>query len=418
MTQVDARGRRRVVVTGVGAVSPVGLTASDAWDAVLAGKSGIGPITLFDTAGFDVKIAGEVKGFDPQGRLGHKQARRLDRFCQFALVAAIDAAEDAKLDMAAEDAERVGVLVGSGIGGIGTLSTAVATLNEKGANRVSPLLIPMLIIDMSSGIISMQLGAKGPNHSVVSACTTGAHAIGDAAEIIRRGDADVMVAGGAEAAVVPVSIAGFSNMKALSQYSGDPTKASRPFEAGRSGFICAEGAAVLILESADHAMERGAHIYGEVLGYGNAADAYDMVQTPENGEGIARAMRGALRDADLQPTQISYINAHGTSTYYNDLSETAAIKCVFGADAPPVSSTKSMTGHLLGAAGSLEAVFSLYALRDNILPPTINHDTPDPALDLDYVPNVARKANLTYVLSNNSGFGGHNTGLIFGRYHG
>ncbi len=414
---VDRRGER-VVVTGVGVLSPVGNTAAAAWRAVVNGESGIGPITHFDTTGFDVTIAGEVKGFDPESRLDRKEVRRLDRFCHFALVAALDAVADADLDMEREDPERVGVLAGSGIGGIGTFSEEVATLEAKGPRRVSPFLIPALIVDMASGVISMRLGATGPNHAIVSACTTGSHAIGEAAAIIRRGDADVMLAGGAEASIVPVSIAGFASMKALSRRNDEPQRASRPFDADRNGFVSAEGAAMLVLESAAHATRRGARIIGEVVGFGNAGDAYDMVQTPADGAGLARAIRAALKDADLPPGAVGYINAHGTSTPYNDASETAAIKAVFGAAPPPVSSTKSMTGHLLGAAGSLEAVFALYALRDGILPPTINYETPDPACDLDYVPNEARKAAITYALSNNSGFGGHNTALIFGRYDG
>jgi len=293
----------------------------------------------------------------------------------------------------------------------------VTALNERGPGRVSPFLIPMLIIDMASGIVSMRLQAKGPNHGVVSACTTGAHAIGEAAEIIRRGDADVMVAGGAEAAICRVGIAGFASMKALSTNNDDPQGASRPFDANRDGFIAAEGAAVLILEAAEYAERRGARIYGEVLGYGDAADAYDMVHPAPEGAGLARAMVRALRNAGIRPDEVGYINAHGTSTPLNDAHETMAIKHVFGEDVPPVSSTKSMTGHLLGAAGSLEAVFALLALRDQILPPTINYQTPDPACDLDYVPNTARKVEgLRYALSNNSGFGGHNTGLLVSRY--
>jgi 3-oxoacyl-[acyl-carrier-protein] synthase II len=420
MASMDARGRRRVVVTGMGAVSPVGLTAAETWQAVLDGKSGIGPITLFDSTGFDVHIAGEVKNFDPVTLLDRKDARRLDRFCQFALVAALEAHKDACLDIPSMEEsakERVGVLIGSGIGGIGSLQHAVTVLNDRGPGRVSPFLIPMLIIDMASGIVSMRLKAKGPNHGVVSACTTGAHAIGDAAEIIRRGDADIMVAGGAEAAIVGVGIAGFASMKALSTNNDDPDHASRPFDAKRDGFIAAEGAAVLILESVEHAERRGARIYGEVLGYGNAADAYDMVHPAPEGEGLARAMTRALVDAKLRPEDVGYINAHGTSTPLNDAHETMAIKHVFGEHVPPVSSTKSMTGHLLGAAGSLEAVFSLLALRDQIVPPTINYETPDPECDLDYVPNTARKMEgLRYALSSNSGFGGHNTGVLFGRY--
>ncbi len=409
--------RRRVVVTGIGTLNPLGQTTEETWQRVCAGESGIGPLTLFDTTDFETRIAGEVKGFDPEGRIGRKESRRLDRFCQFALAAAMDAGGSAKLDMSKEDRERVGVLVGSGIGGIGSLSNSVETLLAKGPNRISPYLIPMLIIDMSSGVISIHFGAQGPNHSVVSACTTGAHAIGDAGEIIRRGDADVMIAGGAEAAIVPVSVAGFNNMKATSRRNDEPTRASRPFDADRDGFVQGEGATVLVLESEEHARRRDAPILGELLGYGNAADAYDMVQTPENGSGIRRAIQAALKDAGMQPAEISYINAHGTSTMYNDISETNAVKAVFGEHVPPMSSTKSMTGHLLGAAGSLEAMFSLYAIRDGVLPPTINYETPDPACDLDYVPNEARRQTVDYVLSNNSGFGGHNTGLIFGRYH-
>ncbi len=416
MAFTDHRGRPRIVVTGMGVISPVGQTTEDAWRAVLAGESGVGPITLFDAAGLDVRIAAEVKEFDADGRLGRKEARRADRFCQFAIAAALDAVADADLQMDAEDKDRVGVVVGSGIGGIGSLSGAVQTLIEKGPHRVSPFLIPMLIIDMSSGLISMRLGATGPNHSVVSACTTGAHAIGEAAEIIRRGDADVMVAGGSEASIVPVGIVGFMNMKALTTYSGDPTKASRPFDADRSGFVCGEGAAVVVLESAAHAVARGARILGELVGYGSAADAYDMVHPAPEGKGLARAMRLTLKDANLAPSDIGYINAHGTSTPLNDAHETMAIKHVFGEQAPPVSSTKSMTGHLLGAAGSLEAAFSICALRDNTLPPTINYETPDPECDLDYVPNTPRCVDITYAMSNNSGFGGHNTGLIFGRF--
>jgi len=410
--------RRRVVVTGIGTVNPLAQTPEETWQRACAGESGVGPITLFDTTDFETRIAAEVKGFDAEGRIGRKESRRLDRFCQFALAAAMDAGINAHLDMSKEDRERVGVLVGSGIGGIGSLSSSVEVLLTKGPNRISPFLIPMLIIDMSSGVIAIHYGALGPNHSVVSACTTGAHAIGDASEVIRRGDADVMIAGGAEAAVVPVSVAGFNNMKATSRRNDDPTHASRPFDAHRDGFVQGEGATVLILESEEHALRRDAPILGEVLGYGNAADAYDMVQTPEDGSGIRRAMLATLKSARLSPSEISYINAHGTSTFYNDISETNGIKAVFGENVPPVSSTKSMTGHLLGAAGSLEAMFSLYAIRDNVLPPTINYETPDPVCDLDYVPNEARHTRVDYVLSNNSGFGGHNTGLIFGRYRG
>ena len=416
MALIDHRGRQRVVVTGMGVISPVGQSVDSSWRAILAGESGVGPLTLFDASALDVRIAAEVKNFDAEGRIGRKEARRADRFCQFAIAAALDAFADAGITMNEEDPERVGVVVGSGIGGIGSLSLAVETLLTRGPHRVSPFLIPMLIIDMSSGLISMRLGAKGPNHSVVSACTTGAHAIGNAAEIIRRGDADVMVAGGAEASIVPVGIVGFANMKALSTRNDDPAHASRPFEAGRDGFIAGEGAAVLILESAEHAIRRGANVLAELIGYGDAADAYDMVHPAPEGQGLARAMSLTLRDAGLQPADIGYINAHGTSTPLNDAHETMAIKAVFGDKPPPVSSTKSMTGHLLGAAGSLEAVYAIMALRENILPPTTNYEIPDPECDLDYVPNTPRPAQIDYALSNNSGFGGHNTGLIFGRF--
>ena len=414
MVRTNMRDRRRVVVTGIGAITPVGLTAAESWDAVIAGTSGIGPITHFDTTEFDVKIAGEVKGFDPEAHLARKQVRRLDRFCHLALAAAIEAMGDAGLEMAREDGDRIGVVVGSGIGGIGTLSTGIAVMNEFGPSRVGPCVIPALLVDTVSGVIAMQFGAKGPNHSIVSACTSSAHAIGNAMEIICRGDADVMIAGGAEAAVVPVGIAGFQSMRALSRRNDDPTGASRPFDAERDGFVIAEGAAILILESREHAIRRGAHILGEILGYGNAADAFDMVHPAPDGEGLARAIQAALCEARLRPEEIGYINAHGTSTDLNDAHETMAIKRVFGAHAPPVSSTKSMTGHLLGASGALEAIFSLLALRDQVLPPTINQQHPDPHCDLDYVPNRARPANIRYVLSNNSAFGGHNTGLIFG----
>ena len=409
---------KRVVITGIGAVTPVGIGKENYWSGLMSAASGVGRITLFDPAAFDVKIAAEVKGFEPTDYADRKDTRRMDRFVQMGVAAAKMALEDAGLVIDAHNAERVGVLVGSGIGGLQTLENEIKVLLEKGPNRVSPLLIPMMIPDMASGYISILTGAKGPNSTVVTACATGAHAIGDSLEILRRGDADAMIAGGTEAPITPVSVAGFGNMKAMTtKFNDDPTHASRPFDAGRDGFVIGEGAGVVILETLEHAERRGATIYCEVAGYGMSGDAFHMTQPAPDGEGVARAMNAALRDASLAPGAIGYVNAHGTSTPLNDKNESAALRSVFGEHAKKlaVSSTKSMTGHLLGGAGAIEAVACALALQREMLPPTINYDVPDPDCDLDYIPNRPRAARVDAVLSNNSGFGGHNAVLVFKR---
>ena len=409
---------RRVVITGVGAVTPVGNTAEEFWSALLAGKSGIGPITRFDTTGYPTRIAGEVRGFEPLKYIDKKDDRKFDPFLKFAIACAVMAVEDAGVKVDTVDGNRFGVLVGSGIGGIGTLLDSHVTLLEKGPDRVSPFFIPMLIINMASGLISMRFGAKGPNSSVVTACATGNHAIGDAMRIIQRGDADVMIAGGAEAMILPLTIAGFCQMKAMSTRNDEPTKASRPFDAERDGFVCGEGGGLLILESMEHAVKRDARIYAEVIGYGMTGDAHHMTAPDPEGDGAARAMAAALRDAALEPSAVGYINAHGTSTPYNDKFETMAIKRVFGEHARKlaVSSTKSMTGHLLGAAGGVEAIATVFAIHHGILPPTINYEKPDPDCDLDYIPNVARTQDVEVALSNAFGFGGTNATLAFKKY--
>ncbi len=409
---------RRVVITGVGAVTPVGNTAEEFWSALLAGKSGIGPITRFDTTGYPTRIAGEVRGFEPLKYIDKKDDRKFDPFLKFAIACAVMAVEDADLKVDKVDGNRFGVLVGSGIGGIGTLLDSHVTLLEKGPDRVSPFFIPMLIINMASGLISMRFGAKGPNSSVVTACATGNHAIGDAMRIIQRGDADVMIAGGSEAMILPLTIAGFCQMKAMSTRNDEPTKASRPFDAERDGFVCGEGGGLLVLESLEHAVKRDARIYAEVIGYGMTGEAHPMTAPDPEGDGAARAMAAALRDAALEPSAVGYINAHGTSTPYNDKFETIAIKRVFGEHARKlaVSSTKSMTGHLLGAAGGIEAIATALAIHHGILPPTINYEKPDPDCDLDYIPNVARKQDVEVALSNAFGFGGTNATLAFKKY--
>ena len=410
--------KRRVVITGVGAVTPVGNTAEEFWQALLEGRSGIGPITRFDATGFDTRIAGELKGFDPLTYIDKKDDRKFDPFLKYAVASAVMAVEDAALKTDRVDATRFGVLVGSGIGGLETLLANYEALRTKGPERVSPFLIPMLIVNMASGVISMRMGAKGPNSAVVTACATGNHAIGDAAKIIERGDADVMIAGGAEAIIVPLAIAGFAQMKAMSTRNDDPAHASRPFDAERDGFVCGEGAGLLVLESLEHARQRDARIYAEVVGYGMTGDAHHMTAPDPEGDGAVRAMAGALRDAGLEPSAVGYINAHGTSTPYNDKFETLAIKRVFGEHARKlaVSSTKSMTGHLLGAAGGIEAVATTFALYHGMLPPTINYEKPDPDCDLDYVPNQARKQEVEVALSNAFGFGGTNATLAFRKF--
>lgn len=411
--------KKRIVVTGIGVVSPVGVGKTNYWNSLVSGVSGIGRITHFDPTGFDVQIAAEVKGFDVTNWIERKESRRMDRFVHFGVAAALDAIEDAGLKITSANAERVGVLVGSGIGGLQTLEDQVKVLIQNGPSKISPFLIPMMIADMASGHISIITGAKGPNSTVVTACATGAHALGDSLEIIRRGAADVMICGGTEAAVTQIGVAGFGNMKAMtSKYNDNPTKASRPFEAGRDGFVIGEGAGVVVLESLEHAEARGAHIYCELGGYGMSGDAYHMTQPAAGGEGVARAMVAALKDADVQPEMVGYINAHGTSTPLNDKNETAALKSVFGDHAYKlaVSSTKSMTGHLLGGAGGIEAVAAALAIHTGVLPPTINYDNPDPDCDLDYIPNVARNLQVDVAVSNNSGFGGHNAVIVMKRY--
>ncbi len=412
--------RRRVVVTGLGAVTPVGNSAEEFWESITQGRSGVGPITKFDASGYPTRIAAEVKNFDPLKWVDKKEARRLDPYLQYALACAAMAVEDAALDVSRVDGTRFGVLVGSGIGGIQTLLDSHNTLNQKGPDRVSPFFIPMLIINMASGLISMRYGAKGPNSAVVTACATGNHAIGDAFKIIQRGDADIMIAGGAEAIIVPLTIAGFCQMKAMSTRNDEPLKASRPFDAHRDGFVCGEGGGLIILESFEHAVKRDARIYAEIMGYGMSADAYHMTAPDPEGDGAARAMAAALQDAGLPATAIGYINAHGTSTPYNDKFETMAIKRIFSEHAYrlAVSSTKSMIGHLLGAAGGAEAIATILALYHGLLPPTINYETPDPDCDLDYVPNQARKQQVDAALTNAFGFGGTNATLALRRHRG
>lgn len=411
--------RRRVVITGLGLVTPVGNDVDSTWSAVLAGKSGIGPITRFDPSGLDTTIAGETKGFDPSKYLDRKELRRTDRFAQFAVAAAAQALADAKIEITPDIAPRVGVVFGSGIGGVGTLVDNVLA-HEKDPRRVSPFMIPMMIIDMAAGEIAMKFHAKGPNMGAVSACASSAHAIGLAADTIRRGQADVMLAGGAEAGLLKIAIGAFNALHALSRRNDAPERASRPFDKDRDGFVFAEGGGCVVLEGLDFATARGARIIAEQRGYGATADAHHITAPPESADGAVRAMRMALGDAGLPPEAVGYLNAHGTSTQANDGSETRAIKTVFGDHAYKlaVSSTKSMIGHTLGAAGAIEAIFCVLAMRDGVLPPTINHDIPDPACDLDYVPNKARKQQVDHSLSNSMGFGGHNAALLISRWKG
>jgi 3-oxoacyl-[acyl-carrier-protein] synthase II len=408
----------RVVVTGIGVISPLGLDLNTTWQGLIAGKSGVDYITQFDTEGFETRIAAEVKGFEPTDYIGRKEARRMDRFTQMAVVAAMQAAENAKLKPASENQDNIGVLVGSGIGGLITLSEQLRVLIEKGPDKISPFLVPMMITDMASGQISILLGAKGPNFCPTSACSSGSDAIGTAYEIIKRGDAVAMLTGGTEAVITPICFAGFNANRAISTRNDAPDKASRPFDAERDGFVIGEGATVLVLESLPYARQRGAQILAEIIGYGASSDAVHITHPAEDGEGAAKAMKMAIRKAGLVPTDIDYINAHGTSTPLNDKVETRAIKTVFGdyAYKVPISSTKSMTGHLIGAAGAIEAAISVMVIQNGIIPPTINLTNPDPECDLDYVPNVARQAKVTNVLSNSFGFGGHNSVLALRRY--
>ncbi|MDR7520916.1 MAG: beta-ketoacyl-ACP synthase II [Armatimonadota bacterium] len=410
--------RRRVAVTGLGVISPIGTGPGAFWSALVAGRSGVDRIRAFDPSPFPTQIAAEVVDFDPTAYMDRKEARRNDRFVQFAYAAARMAMEHAGFSITPANACRTGVLIGSGIGGIATWEQQYRTMLERGPDRVSPFFVPMMIVNMASGVTAILTGAKGPSSCVVTACATGGNAIGDAARLIQRGDADVMLAGGTEAAITPLSVAGFCAMKATSTRNDDPQGASRPFDATRDGFVMGEGAGVVVLEALEHAEARGAEILAEVIGYGITTDAYHITQPDPEGDGAYRSMVAALADAGIGPEEIDYINAHGTSTPYNDRLETLAIKRLFGEHARriPVSSTKSMTGHLLGAAGGIECIACVLALRHQMLPPTINYRVPDPDCDLDYVPNTARPARLRTVMSNAFGFGGHNAILILRAY--
>ncbi|KXZ13575.1 beta-ketoacyl-[acyl-carrier-protein] synthase II [Bacillus nakamurai] len=409
--------KKRVVVTGLGALSPLGNDAETSWKNAIGGVSGIGPITRVESDEYPAKVAAELKDFNIENYMDKKEARKMDRFTQYAVVAAKMAVEDAGLNITEDIAPRVGVWVGSGIGGLETLESQFEIFLTKGPRRVSPFFVPMMIPDMATGQISIALGAKGVNSCTVTACATGTNSIGDAFKVIQRGDADAMITGGTEAPLTRMSFAGFSANKALST-NPDPKTASRPFDKNRDGFVMGEGAGIVVLEELEHALARGAKIYGEIVGYGSTGDAYHITAPAQDGEGGARAMQEAIKDAGIKPEDIDYINAHGTSTYYNDKYETMAIKTVFGDHAYKlaVSSTKSMTGHLLGAAGGIEAIFSVMAIKDGIIPPTINIETPDEDCDLDYVPDKAREQDVNVVLSNSLGFGGHNATLIFKKY--
>ncbi|GAB4206462.1 MAG: beta-ketoacyl-ACP synthase II [Roseiflexaceae bacterium] len=411
---------RRVVVTGMGAVSPLGLDVPSLWEGVREARSGIGPITLCSTEGLESRIAGEVKGFDPLNYMDRKDARRNDRFIHFALASSAEAIRSAELTITPENADEIGVLIGSGIGGLATLVDAVHTLRDKGAGRVGPFVVPAMITNMAAGQVSIHHGLRGPSVCTTSACASSAHAIGEAFEMIRRGWARAMIAGGTEAPIVPVGIAAFVSARAISTRNDEPATASRPFDATRDGFVLSEGGAVLVLEDLEHAQARGARILAEVIGYGLSSDAYHITQPAEGGEGALRAMRMAVRNAGISPEEIDYINAHGTSTTAGDAAETQAVKTLLGERAyrVPFSSSKSQFGHLLGAAGSLEAIVSILAIQNSLLPPTINYQTPDPDCDLDYVVNAARPASIDTVMSNSFGFGGHNVSLVFRKFAG
>jgi len=408
---------RRVVVTGLGLICGVGNTSAEVWKNIVAGKSGVTKIAGFDATNFACQIAAEVKGFDPLNFIDKKEVKKMGRFIHFALAATDEAVKMSGLAITPENAERVGVHIGSGVGGFDIIEREHAALMNGGPRRISPFFIPAAIVNLAAGQVSIRYGAKGPNEATCTACTTSSHAIGDAYKIIQRCDADVMIAGGSEAAITQMGVGGFSAMRALSTRNDAPDKASRPWDAGRDGFVIGEGAGIVILEDLEYAKRRGAPILAEIIGYGMSADAYHITQPAEDGEGGDRVMRNAIRDAKISPTDIQYVNAHGTSTPIGDVLETKAIKRTFGADTKvAVSSTKSMTGHLLGGAGGLEAGITILALRDQILPPTINLENPDPECDLDYVPNVARKTTVNIALSNSFGFGGTNGSLIFRRW--
>ncbi len=410
--------KRRVVITGIGVITPLGTGVEKTWKGLLEGRSGIGKITHFDASELPVQIAGEVRDFNPEDYIEPKEIRKMDRFIHFALAASEMAIKDAGLKIDSSNADRVGVIIGSGIGGLPKIEEYTLILHERGYRRVSPFFIPMNIINLAAGRVSIRFGAKGPNSAVVTACSSGSHAIGDAFKIIQRGDADAMIAGGSEAVICPLGIAGFTVMKALSKRNNEPEKASRPFDLERDGFVMAEGAGIVVMEALDQALKRGAKIYAEVVGYGMTGDAYHITAPSPNGEGAARCMKMAIDDAGIRPEEVNYINAHGTSTKFNDELETMAIKTVFGEHAykVAVSSTKSMTGHLLGAAGGVEAVISALSIYHDVVPPTINLENPDPECDLDYVPNKKREMTVNYALSNSFGFGGTNACLLFKKF--
>ncbi|MDZ4719093.1 MAG: beta-ketoacyl-ACP synthase II [Roseiflexaceae bacterium] len=409
---------RRVVITGMGAVSPLGLDVSSLWEGIREARNGIGPITLCDASALDSRIAGEVHGFDASKTMDRKDVRRYDRFIHFAMAAATEAIRSAELTITPENAEEIGVVIGSGIGGLATLADGIMTLRDRGPSRISPFLVPGMITNMASGMVSIYHGLKGPSYAPTSACATSSHAIGEAAETIRRGWAKAMVAGGSEAPITPIGIAAFCSSRAISTNNAEPETASRPFDATRDGFVLSEGGAILVLEELEFARARGAHILGELVGYGLSSDAYHITTPAPGGEGALRAMRMALRNADISPDQVDYINAHATSTGAGDIAETQAIKALLGERAAtvPVSSSKSQFGHLLGAAGAIEAIVSVLAIQHNLLPPTINYRTPDPECDLDYVPNQARPGVVNVAISNSFGFGGHNAALVIRRY--
>ena len=415
---VASNNNHRVVVTGIGIISPVGLDAVTTWDSLINGRGGVDNITLFDASAHTTKFAAEVKGFDPNKYIDRKLVRRMDRFTQLAVAASQEALRDSQLQIDDNNRNDISVMVGSGIGGLGTLSEQLKILNEKGPDRVSPFLIPMMISDMAGAQISINIGAKGANVCSTSACSSGSDAIGNAYEILKRGDGVAIITGGAEAVITPIGVAGFNAARALSTRNDDPKTASRPFDAQRDGFVIGEGAAILVLETLEFAKQRGAHILAEIIAYGASSDAYHITSPTESGEGAVRAMKMALRKAEIAPTDVDYINAHGTSTELNDRVETKAIKTVFGEYAykVPISSTKSMTGHMIGAAGAIEAAICVLTIQNGIIPPTINYTNPDPDCDLDYVPNVARRANVKTTLSNTFGFGGHNSCLIIRKY--
>ncbi|OGP43962.1 MAG: beta-ketoacyl-[acyl-carrier-protein] synthase II [Deltaproteobacteria bacterium GWD2_42_10] len=410
--------KRRVVVTGIGVISPLGTGIEKNWKRILEGRSGIRRITKFDATNFPVQIAGEVPDFNPDDFIEKKEIKKMDTFIQYALAASIMAQKDAGLEITSDNAERVGVYIGSGIGGLPAIEHWHSILKEKGPDRITPFFIPMVLINLASGQVSIRLGAKGPNTCAVTACATGTHSIGDAYNLIRNGEADAMVAGGTESTITPLCIAGFNAMKALSTNNAEPQKASRPFDKNRDGFVVAEGAGVIVLEEAESAKKRGARIYAEIIGYGMNADAYHMTTPSPDGEGAERCISLAIKSAQINPHEVDYINAHGTSTYYNDLYETMAVKTVFKEHAKKlaISSTKSMTGHLLGAAGGVEAVFTALSLYQGIMPPTINYENPDPECDLDYVPNKAREKKIKIAISNSFGFGGTNAALVFKKF--